>query len=346
VAEPAGTIIEGESGANDPVGIALMASLVAAGGISAHAAGQVAGDFALQMGVGLAIGLLGGRALVWSMRHIALPSEGLYAVRALSSALLIYGVAAVAHGSGFLAVFVAGICIGDANAPYKREVERFHAALASLAEIVAFVVLGLTIKVGDLAAADVWVPGVCLGVLLLAVRSLVIGPCLIGAGLRRNERVFVMFAGLKGAVPILLGGLLLQAPTSDPTRFHAIVVVVVAFSVLVQGSLTPIVGSWLRVPMRTVEPEPWALGVRLRDEPTGVHRLTVAAGAPADGHRLDDLNLDDGAWVSFAVRQGELLPVGPATELRAGDDLLVLGASDLRDHLRRTFCRVAETGRS
>jgi cell volume regulation protein A len=257
VAEPAGTILEGESGANDPVGIALMAGLVGAGGLSGGAVGHVAVEFVLQMAVGLAVGVVGGMALLAFMRRVALPSEGLYVLRTLAGALLLFGIASVALGSGFLAVFVAGILLGDARAPYKSEIEQFHSSLASLAEIVAFVVLGLTVDLGDLVETDVIVPGLVTAVLLLVViRPVLVGLCLIPARLRSNEAAFVLFAGLKGAVPILLGTLIFEADLADADRYYAIVVVVVAFSVLVQGSLTPAVARWLRVPMRTVEPRP------------------------------------------------------------------------------------------
>ena len=114
-----GTILEGESGANDPVGIALMASLITAGGLSAGAFARVGGEFALQMGVGAAVGVLGGRALLWFIRRVPLPSEGLYPLRTLASALLLFGIATLAHGSGFLAVFTAGIVLGDGRAPVQ-----------------------------------------------------------------------------------------------------------------------------------------------------------------------------------------------------------------------------------
>ena len=117
------------------------------------------GEFVLQMGVGAAVGVVGGRALLWFMRAVPLPSEALYPLRTAACALLLYGAATVAHGSGFLAVFVAGILLGDERAPYKREIERFHSALASLGEIVAFVVLGLTVDLGRLSHPDVWLPG-------------------------------------------------------------------------------------------------------------------------------------------------------------------------------------------
>ena len=201
-----GTILEGESGANDPVGIALMASLISAGGLSASAFAQVGAEFLIQMTVGAAIGVVGGWALLWFTRRVPLPSEGLYPLRTLACALLVFAVATLAHGSGFLAVFVAGIALGDGRAPFKREIERFHTALASLAEIVDFVALGLTVNLAVIARADVWIPGLILGaVLAFAVRPALVGLSLIPARLKSNERNFVLFAGLKGAVPILLG---------------------------------------------------------------------------------------------------------------------------------------------
>ncbi len=108
----AGTILEGESGANDPVGIALMASLVTAGSLDGSTFAHVSGEFVLQMAVGATVGAVGGRGLLWFMRQVPLPGEGLYPLRTLASALLLFAVATLAHGSGFLAVFVAGIVLG------------------------------------------------------------------------------------------------------------------------------------------------------------------------------------------------------------------------------------------
>jgi cell volume regulation protein A len=270
---------------------------------------------------------------------VPLPSEGLYPLRTLASVLVIFGAATLAHGSGFLAVFVAGISLGDERVPYKREIERFHSALASLGEIVAFVVLGLTVDLGTLARTDVWVPGLVLGVVLaVAIRPVALGLCLLPTRLDHNERAFVLFAGLKGAVPILLGSFLLDAHLGDAQRLYGIVVVVVVFSVVVQGSLVPAVTTWLRLPMRHVEPEPWSLGVRLRDEPEGAHRFTVAAGSQVDGRRVEELaDLPGDVWVSFLIRDQHLVPVSGDTELRAGDDVLVLADPDVRERLGTMF---------
>ena len=334
-----GTVLEGESGANDPVGIALMVSLIAAGGLSAGAFAHAGGEFLLQMGVGVAVGAAGGRALLWFTRRVPLPSEALYPLRTLACALLLFAAATLARGSGFLAVFAAGIVMGDGRAPFKREIERFHTALASLAEIVAFVALGLTVSVATIARADVWIPGVIIGAAIaFVIRPVLVGLCLIPAHLKSNERNFVLFAGLKGAVPILLGSFLLAAHIPEAERLYGIVAVVVVFSVVVQGSLVPAVARLLRVQMQSVEPQPWALGVRLRDEPSGVHRLTIRAGSPADGRTVADLaDLPGSTWVSFIVRDGQLVPIREDTRLQFEDDVLILADPALRGKLITAF---------
>jgi potassium/hydrogen antiporter len=341
IAGRSGTILEGESGANDPVGISLMISLIAAGGLSAAGFASVGTQFVLQMVIGATVGVLGGRVLLVFIRRVPLPSEGLYPLRTLASSLMLYGIATLAHGSGFLAVFVAGIAIGDSRAPYKREVERFHAALAGLAEIVAFAVLGLTVDLPVLTHLDVWIPGLVLAAALtLVIRPVGVGGCLVGVRLQRNERVFIVLAGLKGAVPILLGEFLRAAHVPQAERLYGIVIIVVAFSVLVQGGSVPLFAKLLHLPMRTIDPEPWALGVRLRDEPHGVHRLTVASGSSAEGRNIEDLGEQAGdIWVSIVVRASGLVPVRAETELEAGDDVVILADPELGDTLAALFRR-------
>ena len=346
IAGRSGTVVEGESGANDPVGIALLVSLLGAGSLSGGALLDVAGTFVLQLGVGAVVGVLGGRGLLFLMRRVSLPSEGLYPLRTLAFVFILYGAATLLHGSGFLAVFAAGVLLGDERAPFKRDVERFHGALASLGEIVAFVVLGLTVDLRMLTRADVWVPGLLLGVVLsVLIRPLLVGLCLLPSTLGRNERAFVLFAGLKGAVPILLASLIVSAHLPDAERVYSIVVVVVSFSVLVQGSLVPSVARALHIPMQPVQPQPWGLGVRLAEEPEGVLRVTVDAGSTADGQTVDGVadaaadpeHSSDDLWVTLLVRDHALLAARGDTVLRAGDELLI--AADERRHpqLRKLF---------
>jgi potassium/hydrogen antiporter len=325
VAGRSGTILEGEAGANDP--------------------GSIAGAFLLQLAVGAAVGVAGGVLLVRFMRRMPLPNEGLYPLRVLAGALVIYGAATVAHGSGFLAVFVAGILAGDARAPYKGEIERFHGALASLAEIVAFLILGLTVGLHTLPDSGALGIGLTLAVLLtVVVRPLLVGLLLLPVRLAWGERLFVLWAGLKGAVPILLGTFLLTAGVPDASRLYAVIVVVVAFSVVVQGGLVPTVAARLGVPMRTVEPEPWSLGVRFRNEPRGLHRHLVAAGSPADGCRIGDLEVGEDVWISFVIRDDQLVPVRGSTILRAGDEILALTDPERGPDLTPVFTPMPGTG--
>jgi cell volume regulation protein A len=321
-----GLILEGESGANDPVGIALMAGLLGASGATGgHAVTDVAATFAVQMGVGLLVGLAGGWLLRTLMRRAPLPSEGLYPIRTLAIAFAIYGIATVAHGSGFLAVFLAGILVGDIRAPYKSEIRHFHSALASLGEIVAFTLLGLTIDLSSLFASDAWYIGLVLAVLVsVVVRPLLVGAVLIPVRLSVGERAFVLASGLKGAVPILLGTFVVAARAEHSPLVYNIIFVVVAFSVIVQGGLVPTLARWCRIPMRTLLPEPWAVGMRFQDEPHGLHRYRIEPGAPADGTHLRDLALTGDVWISILSREGQLVPVGSETRLHAGDEVLVL----------------------
>ncbi len=327
-----GTILEGESGANDPVGIALLISILGAtaGGAGALTAGAI--EFVVQMAVGLAVGVAGGMALRWVTQHIELPDEALYPLRAIAGACAIYGLAATAHGSGFLAVFLAGIVMGDVRAPYKPEIERFSSALATLAEIVAFAVLGLTIPLTTLLSSGDVLTGLALaGLLIFVIRPVLVGLLLMAVRLRAAERVFILWAGLKGAVPILLGIFLLSSDINAGPQVYRLIFVVVLVSVLLQGSTVPLVASALRIPMNAQPPQPYAIGLRLRKPPPTLRRSTVEPGSPADGCQVRSLGLGDQARLSMASRDGELLALHPDTELRAGDQVLWQVDEDCED---------------
>ncbi len=323
-----GTIIEGESGVNDPVGIALMVSLVAVavhGSGGPSAVGEATREFLVQMAVGASVGLVLGVLLVRVVRRGVLASDALYPLQTMAGAALIYGAATLARGSGFLAVFVAGIMLGDVRAPFKGEIRRVHASLASLGEIVAFAVLGLTVNLKEVYTTNAWWIGLGLApILALVIRLLAVGPLLLPIRLRVGEKIFVLFAGLKGAVPVLLGTFVLAAGVAEARLIYDVIFVVVLVSVALQGGLVPWMARRCGVPTRPVEPEPWALGIRFRQEPRGLHRYVVAPGSPADGRAISALDLGKGVWLSLVTRDGELLTISSETLLRPGDEVLTV----------------------
>jgi potassium/hydrogen antiporter len=333
-----GTILEGESGANDPVGIALMIALLDYATHQQASLWAGVADFAISMIVGLAIGIVGALVLMKLMRSVSLPGEGLYPIRTLVFAFAIYGLATVAHGSGFLAVFVAGLVISEVRAPFKGEIENFHKSLASLGEIAVFAVLGLTIHLSDLGPTSVWLDGLLIALLLaFVIRPIVVAPLLAPVRLRLGERIFVMWGGLKGAVPILLGILVLLEGVSDASRVYGIIFVVVAFSVVVQGSTMPYLARKLRVPMRSVVPTPWDVSIRFRSEPRTIRRYNVGPGSRALGKPISELPLGERSWISMVIRKGEPAQPRGSTLLQPGDELLVFSEPEDEPKLVHLF---------
>jgi len=327
-----GTILEGEAGMNDPVGIALMIGMIELATADEGTLAIVVEEFAIQMALGLAVGVAGAFALLPAMRHIRLVSPALYPIRVLAGAGVIYGLAAITGGSGFLAVFVAGILLGDLAAPRKGEIEGFHASLAGLAEIAAFVALGLSIAISDLSELGVWEDGLALAVILAFVaRPLAVGSLLLPARLRFGERLFVVWGGLKGAVPILLGALAILAGVENAERLYGIVFVVVLFSVIVQGATVPLVARKLRVPFRLID-----------HDLAEVVEFVVRDDAFARGRRLAELPLGERAWVGVLIRDGRPRPVGGGVVLEAGDRVHVYCQPEDSAALERLFAGTSE----
>ena len=250
-----GTILEGESGFNDPVGIALMIGMIE---VATHDDGTlwtVAEEFVREMTIGLVVGVAGALALAALIRRAPLPDRTLYPISVILAVGGIYGAAAVAHGSGFLAVFVAGILVGDMRYAARKAVRDFNSALTDLGELAAFVALGLTVDLALIGDAGLWWQGLVLAALLgLVIRPLVVTPLLLPVRLDWGERGFVVWSGLKGAVPILLASLAVVNGTDDASEIYGIVFVVVLCSVVVQGSLVPSVAGRLGVEMVPAAP--------------------------------------------------------------------------------------------
>ena len=248
-----GVTLEGEAGFNDPAGIALMIGMIELATHADASRGVIAREFVVEMGIGAVLGVVGALLMAALLRRLTLPAPALGSVLALALAAALYGATALAHGSGFLAVFIAGLVVGDRPSPYKAEIERFHGALAVLAEISVFVVLGLVVSLGSITL-DTWVDGIVL-LLLLAVlaRPVVVAALLAPFEFRKSERVFIAWSGLKGAVPILLAAFAVLRGVEASRTVFDIVFVVVLLSVAVQGTLVPWVAGRLAIPMREVD---------------------------------------------------------------------------------------------
>jgi cell volume regulation protein A len=243
-------VLEGEAGVNDPAGIALMIGMIELATHHDASLLVLLRELAVELSIGTAVGVAAGLFVVAVLRNLRVPSESLYPVLALALAGALYGATALAQGSGFLAVFIAGLLLGDATGPFKEQIEGFHGSLAALAELVVFVGLGLTVSIGSFSGR-VWIEGAVIAIVLgLLVRPVVVAALLAPTRLRWNERGFIAWSGLKGAVPILLAAFAVLEEVADADRVYSIVFVVVLVSVLGQGTLLPFAAKTLGVPMR------------------------------------------------------------------------------------------------
>jgi cell volume regulation protein A len=237
------TVLEGESGANDPVGIALMLGLIELATHSGETFWVVVRVFSEQMAIGLVVGVAGGLLEARLLPRVARFSF----LMTLGLAAIVFAAADVAHGSGFLAVFVAGLIRGDVEAPQQEQLERLRERLASVAEVVVFVALGLTVNLSGIGLGR-WGEGLLVAAFLaLIARPLVCAALLAPVRLRTAEKIFVAWGGLKGAVPILLAAYALAHHVDNAKLIYEIVFVVVLASVVVQGSTIPFAARRLGV---------------------------------------------------------------------------------------------------
>ena len=312
IAERISVILQGESGANDPVGIAVVLGLIE---VDRHQAGIGAMVLHVTLGlaIGAAVGVGGGLLMRRVMARPTLATDSLYPLRSLAGAGIIYGLASVLEGSGFLAVFIAGMLVAEAEATRGKDIELVHQVLASLGEIVVFVALGLTIHIESLGFRSVWVDGLVISVMLVLIaRPLVVGLLLTPLRYPRREQAFIAWAGLRGAVPILLAAFTLIENLPGAHRIYGLVFVVVLVTVLVQGTLLPWVAERCSV---TGEPAPSGLGRAgdLADRVDLEHVAFLEVVVPVDGEaalealgdlagvvleplqRVDPAVVDDGA---------------------------------------------------
>ncbi|HEX6497581.1 MAG TPA: potassium/proton antiporter [Micromonosporaceae bacterium] len=335
-------ILEAESGINDAPAVILVLLLSAPGPVGPWWQQALLLVYELAAGAlfGAAVGVIG----AWLMRHAALPAAGLYPLAATGLTVLAYAVGAVAHASGFLAVYVAGVVLGNARLPHRQAINGFADGLAWLAQIGLFVLLGLLVSPSRLPG--VILPALLAGVVLVLVaRPVSVLLTTTWFRLRWRSQAFLSWGGLRGAVPIVLATIPLSEQVAGAPRLFDAVFVLVIVLTLVQGSTLPAAARLLRVNAPT---EPTALNVEsapLERMRADLLQVDVAAGSRLAGVHVDELRLPPGAAVTLVLRDGRGFVPEPYTRLISGDSLLIVATTEARDLTERRLRAVSRRGR-
>ena len=316
--------LEGEAGLNDPIAVLLVLALIEVIVDPTYGADEVALLLVRQLGIGLAVGAAVGWLAVMAFRHAQLATAGLYPVASLAAAALAFGGADALHGSGFLAVYIAGLALGSGHVPAQQTVSSFHQGLAWVAQLGLFFTLGLLVFPSQLL--EVAVQGTVLGLVVAVVaRPLAVVAATAFSKLSAAERVVLGWAGLRGAVPVVLATFPVLANVPHSLEFFNIVFFAVLVSTLAQGTTFEPLARRLGVTTNEPAlPRPLAeagtirrLGAEILEYPIGPDDAIVGA-------RVRDLGLPRDAVVNVIVRDDQAIPPRGSTRLRAGDRLHVL----------------------
>lgn len=334
--------LEAESGFNDAPVVILVVAFSQAGPVDHWYA--LIGEITLELAIGAAVGIAVGWLGSWGLRHVALPASGLYPIAVMAIAVTAYAAGALAHGSGFLAVYLASMAMGNAKLPHWPATRGFADGLGWIAQIGMFVLLGLLVSPHELG--DDVLPGLVIGlVLTMVARPLSVFLCLTPFRVPWQEQTLMSWAGLRGAVPIILATIPMVSGVEGSRRVFNIVFVLVVVYTLVQGPTLP----WLARKLRLGgDPEAADLGIesapleRLRG-----HLLSVAIpeGSRMHGVEVNELRLPAGAAVTLVVRDEESFVPLPTTVLRRGDELLVVATDPVRDAAERRLRAVGNGGK-
>ena len=326
--------LEAESGLNDPVAVLLVIGFSNLLTKPGYGAGDVVLLFVRQLGIGLVIGVLVGFVGVYALRRMRLSTAGLYPVASLTVAAVAYGGADTLSGSGFLAVYLAGLMVGSATIPAERTVVSFHQGLGWLAQVAIFLTLGLLVSPAQLAS--VAAKGTVLAVVLvLLARPAAVAITTLPFAYNWRERMLLGWAGLRGAVPIVLATFPVIDHVPRSLEFFNIVFFAVLISTVLQGSTFETLARRLR--LTTSEPalpRPLAESGTIRRLGAEVLEYTIVPGDAIAGARVRDLGLPRDAVVSVIVRTERAIPPRGSTQLRAGDELHLL-ISEESAHLFR-----------
>ena len=316
--------LEAESGFNDPVAILLVIGFIDWIEKPDYGIADMAVLFAEELSIGLAAGILIGAGAVWAFRRMRLATTGLYPVASLAVAALAYGLADTVGGSGFLAVYLAGLALGGATIPAQQTIAAFHEGMAWVAQVAMFLTLGLLVFPSSLP--DVALEGTVLAfVLAFVARPLGAALATIGAGFSIGERVVLGWAGLRGAIPVVLATFPVISGVPGSIEFFNIVFFAVVLSTLLQGSTFEAVAKRLRVTSNEpAVPRPLADPGTIRGLGAEILEYEVKEGDAVVGAFIRDLGLPYEALVNVVVRGDDAIPPRGSTRLRAGDRLHLL----------------------
>ena len=329
--------LEAETGGNDPMAIALTIGLIAWIQNRTYGFPDLALEVVRELGLGLLVGVALGGAAMWAFARLP-PSIGAFApVASVAAGAVSFGAADVIGGSGFLAIYLVGLAVGSTPSRYRRQLVAFHEGLAFLAQVAMFVVLGLLVFPHDLPS--VALPGVALAALLvLLIRPTAVWTSTAFSDFTNHERALLGWAGLRGAVPIVLGTIVLSSGIdSGETIFNAVFFVVV-LSALLQGTTL----EWVARRLRLVTPGPAVVAAPIEVDALGSLELVDFAVAPDHaiaGAAVRELGLPRSALVAVVARHGATIPPRGSTLIQPGDRLFVLAPRSTRPALEDVFAR-------
>ena len=339
-------MLEAESGFNDAPVVILVVALAAESvpTLEHHPWWYVLLKAGVELVGGTAIGLLVGWAGAWLLRRVAGASSALFSIGVVSLVVLAYAAAATAHTSGFIAAYLSALVLGNLGLPHRAAVHSFSSALGSIAQIGLFILLGLLASPSQLPAQIV--VAVVIGLVLLFVaRPLSVLVSLTPFRIPLRDQAFLSWAGLRGAVPIVLATVPATLGTPNAERIFDLVFVLVVIFTLVQAPTLPWVARRLglaesvRAVDLDVETTP------LETMGADVIQVTIGASSRLHGVELFELRLPPGANVTLVVRDGKgFVPQGQ-TVLRHGDQLLVVSTADVRHKAEQRIRDVDEGGR-
>lgn len=336
-----GGLLEAESGLNDAPAVILV---ILFSQVPFHVdAGRLAGTLAYELAAGAAIGLLIGWLGAVSLPRIALPASGLYPLATFGLGFTAFAAAGAAHASGFLAAYLAALVLANTGLPHRAATRSFAEGLGWLAQIGLFVLLGLLVSPHRLPG-DV-VDAVVVGlVLLIVARPLSVLCCLTPFRLPWREQAFLSWAGLRGAVPIVLATFPIVQGLPHAGRLLNVVFVLVVIYTLVQGPSLPWVARRLGLVRRDATRE-----IQVESAPLDVHdaallTTTIPPRSGLNAVSVLELRLPDPAVITLIIRDGQTFVPTPDTQLRGEDELLIVTTRTRRDAAERRLRAVSRRG--